>query len=157
MPKGWSLYLLKLVSRILIQTYCLSANYILVRVSIYGNDVKRMVGWVTTPIVTHGWFWCIGRWMGKYMILHQIQWTTIDSCIFFETLGLLSLLWQFCCYCCYFLYSMLNFSRVFWDTLMLIFATFVEPSTWEKKGIPIFIYRDITLFGIIPKFLVSLK
>ena len=45
--EGWSLYLLKLVPRILIWTPCLSASYILVRVSTYRNNAKRMVGWVT--------------------------------------------------------------------------------------------------------------
>ena len=41
------LYLLKLVPRILTQTCCLSTSYILVRVSIYRNNVERMAGWVT--------------------------------------------------------------------------------------------------------------
>ena len=49
MTEGWSVYLLKLVPRILIQTCCLSTRYILVRDSIYRNNVKRMVGWVTVP------------------------------------------------------------------------------------------------------------
>ena len=39
MPEGQSLYLLKLVSRILIQTCCLSKSYILV--STYRNNVKK--------------------------------------------------------------------------------------------------------------------
>ena len=47
MPKGRSLYLLKLVPRILIQTCCSSISHILARVSTYRNTVKRMVGWVT--------------------------------------------------------------------------------------------------------------
>ena len=41
-PEGQSLYFFKLVPRILIQTWCLPASYILVRVSIYRNNVKRM-------------------------------------------------------------------------------------------------------------------
>ena len=46
-PEGWSLYLLKLVPRsLIIQTCCLSTSYILVRVSSYRSNVKRMVGWV---------------------------------------------------------------------------------------------------------------
>ena len=47
MPEGRSLYLLKLVPRILTQTCCSSTSYILV--STYRNNVKRMVEWVTIP------------------------------------------------------------------------------------------------------------
>lgn len=43
------LYFLKLVPKILIQTCCSSTSYILVTVSIYRNNVKIMVGWVTLP------------------------------------------------------------------------------------------------------------
>ena len=50
MLEGPSLYLLKLVPRILIQTYYSSISYTLVRVSIYRNDVKRLrVGWISHP------------------------------------------------------------------------------------------------------------
>ena len=41
------LYLLKLVSKILIQTCCLSESSVSVRVSTYRNSVRRTVGWVT--------------------------------------------------------------------------------------------------------------
>ena len=47
MTEGQSLYLLKLVPRILIQKYCLFVSYVLVRVNFYRNDAKRMVEWVT--------------------------------------------------------------------------------------------------------------
>ena len=47
MPEGQSLYPLKLLPRILIQTCCSSTSYILIKVSIYGNNVKRIVGWIT--------------------------------------------------------------------------------------------------------------
>nr|KAF6426438.1 hypothetical protein HJG59_009142 [Molossus molossus] len=43
MTEGWSLHLLKLVSRILTQTCCLSTNYVFVRVGIYRDNVKRMM------------------------------------------------------------------------------------------------------------------
>ena len=46
-PEGWSLYLLKLDPRILIQTCYSSTSCTLVRVSTYRNIVKRMVRWVT--------------------------------------------------------------------------------------------------------------
>ena len=49
MPEGWSLYLLKLVPRILVQTCYSSTSYILVRVSTYRHNVKTIVGWVTVP------------------------------------------------------------------------------------------------------------
>ena len=49
MPEGQSLCLLKLAPRILIQIFCLFTSYILVRVNTYGNNVKRMVGWVPIP------------------------------------------------------------------------------------------------------------
>ena len=45
--QGRSLYLLKLVARILIQTRCLSTSYVLVKISYYRNSVKRTLGWVT--------------------------------------------------------------------------------------------------------------
>ena len=44
-----SLYLLKSVIKILIQTRCLYTSYISARVSIYRNNVKRIVGWVIFP------------------------------------------------------------------------------------------------------------
>ena len=47
MPKGQSLYLLKLDTRILTRTCCSSTSYVLVRVSTYRHYVKRIVGWVT--------------------------------------------------------------------------------------------------------------
>ena len=47
--EGQSLYILKLVSRIPIQTGYLSTSFILVRVGICKNTVKRMVGWVAIP------------------------------------------------------------------------------------------------------------
>ena len=43
---GRGLYLLKLVPRILVQARCSSTSCILVRVSTYRNNVKRMMGWV---------------------------------------------------------------------------------------------------------------
>ena len=46
-PEGWSLYLLKLIPRIIVQTCCSSISYIVVRVSTYRNNGKRMMGWVT--------------------------------------------------------------------------------------------------------------
>ena len=46
-PEGCSLYLLKLVPRILKQSRCSSTSYIFIRVSTYRNNVKRMMGWVT--------------------------------------------------------------------------------------------------------------
>ena len=45
--EGQGLNLSKLVPWILIQTCCASTSYTLVRVHTYGNNVKRMVGWVT--------------------------------------------------------------------------------------------------------------
>ena len=50
MPEGWSLYLLELVSRILMQTRYLSTSYISVRVSTYRNDVKEW--WYGLPFPT---------------------------------------------------------------------------------------------------------
>ena len=47
MPEGRRMYLLKLVPRILIQPCCSSTSYVLVRVSTYRNNGKRIVGWVT--------------------------------------------------------------------------------------------------------------
>ena len=49
MPQDQILYLLKLFPRILIHTCYSSTSYILVRLSTYRNNVKRMVGWVTIP------------------------------------------------------------------------------------------------------------
>ena len=47
-PEGLSLYISRLVPRILKQTYHLSTNYELVKVSTYRMHVqKRMVRWVT--------------------------------------------------------------------------------------------------------------
>ena len=43
-PEGWSLCLLKLVPRILIQTCCSSISYRLFRISTDRSNVKRMVG-----------------------------------------------------------------------------------------------------------------
>ena len=60
MLEGQSLYLLKLAPRILMQICCSLTSYILVTVSIYRNNVKRMAGWVTIfhcynlPLL-HGW------------------------------------------------------------------------------------------------------
>ena len=47
MLEGQCLYLLKLVPRIVIQTCCSFSSFMLVRVSIYRNNVKGLVGWVT--------------------------------------------------------------------------------------------------------------
>ena len=47
LPESGSLYLLKLVPRLLVQTRSSSTSYILVRVGTYRNNVKRVVGWVT--------------------------------------------------------------------------------------------------------------
>lgn len=47
MIEGLSLHLLKLVLKIIIDTFCLSKSYILLRVRIYRNNVKKMVGRVT--------------------------------------------------------------------------------------------------------------
>lgn len=49
MTQGQHLHLLKLISMILTQTCCLFTSCIPVSVSIYRNNVKRMVGWVTVP------------------------------------------------------------------------------------------------------------
>ena len=54
MPKVWSLYLLKLVPRIFIQAFCLSTSYILVRVSTYRNNIKRMLGELQSPLLQCG-------------------------------------------------------------------------------------------------------
>ena len=52
--RGWDSWrsdsiFLKVVERILIQICRSSTSYMLVRVRIYRNNVKRMVGWVTIP------------------------------------------------------------------------------------------------------------
>lgn len=52
MTEGWHLHLLKLISRILMQTCCLFTSCILARVSIYRDNVKRMVGWFRFPRIT---------------------------------------------------------------------------------------------------------
>ena len=49
MAEGRSLYFLKLVLRVLIKTCSLPTSCVLVRVSIYRKNVKRMVGRVTIP------------------------------------------------------------------------------------------------------------
>ena len=46
MPEGQSVSYEQLVPRILTQTCCSSTSCILVRISTYRNDVRRMVGWV---------------------------------------------------------------------------------------------------------------
>ena len=51
MPEGWSLYLLKLLPRILVQTCCSSTSHILAWVPSYRNIVKRMVGGLQFPTV----------------------------------------------------------------------------------------------------------
>ena len=68
-PEGQRLYLLKLVPRILIQTCCLSLCYILVRVSTYRNNVKRMLGWVT---ISHSY---------NFLLLQKqyTQWPALDN------------------------------------------------------------------------------
>ena len=59
MAEGQSLYLLKLIARILIQTCCTSTSYTLVRASIYRNNVKRMLGWVT---ISHRYSFPLLQW-----------------------------------------------------------------------------------------------
>ena len=59
MPEGRGLYLLKLVSRVLIQTWCLPITYILVRVCTYRNNVKRIMGWVT---ISHSYHYPLLHW-----------------------------------------------------------------------------------------------
>ena len=45
---------MKLFTRILIKTCCLSTSYVLVIVSIYRNNVRRMVRWVRIPTFREG-------------------------------------------------------------------------------------------------------
>ena len=75
----------QLVPRIMTQSCCVSVSYTLGRVSIYRNNVKRMVGWVT---ILHGY--------NAYLSLSQLSykpfevgycvvflWVSIASCIIF--------------------------------------------------------------------------
>ena len=63
MAEDQSLYLSKLVPRILIQRCCLSSSYMLVTVGFCRNNAKRMVGWVVIPhchsqvVATGSWVW----------------------------------------------------------------------------------------------------
>ena len=62
---GRGLYLLKLVPRILVQARCSSTSCILVRVSTYRNNVKRIVRW---PTIFHCYYFPL------------LQFSTVTAC-----------------------------------------------------------------------------